>query len=416
MKQLIKMIPLILFCLLGFFYRLGFASLAEKEPIWDMQVYQTMAQDMLAGKVVASCCFKTVGYSAFLAVIYRIFGSDNLAVIQIIQAFIDTMTAIVVYLTAKRLFSEPAPIASFLLYLTNPLTSSHVGLRLPEATTIFMLAFAVFLSVQASFKTKISYWLAVGWLFGLLLFFRMQNLFNTLITIFLYGLLVIGRRKLIKYLLISLTGFIIGSSYTLIANWHEYKLVSIKPPYQPIYSSLYANFYKGDRYPELDVDLSRTSPEYQQINFEVFQIALDKRPLYESIMKAKWLEKMKTDWPLFLRNSVLNLVFIWDKDHLSTYRDVFYPSDRQLVRIYNFFMLFLSGFGLIGFAKDKRWPAAANPVFLATVSFIFINSFSFALISNETRHTLPMYSLIFLWAGYGIQVVKGIRLKFNRRP
>jgi hypothetical protein len=201
------------------------------------------------------------------------------------------------------------------------------------------------------------------------------------------------------------TGFILGSLYTLQANLREYHRLSAKPPYQPVYSALLANFYNDRRYPELNVSVSDLNPEYQKINVEVFQIALDRRPLYEELTRRQFMSKFSKEWPLFLRHFMQNIVWLWDKDHLSAYTDVFYPYDIIPVRIYNLILLLLALAGIVRFAVSGPVRALRNPFFLFTVTGIAFVTFTFALVSNETRHTIAMYPLIIVWSGSGLMTV-----------
>src|SRR5229473_4423261 len=60
------------------------------------------------------------GYPAFLAAIFKIFGSEHYGAVMIIQAFIDTNTCLVIAALALELMNDRAAKAAYLLAAICP--------------------------------------------------------------------------------------------------------------------------------------------------------------------------------------------------------------------------------------------------------------------------------------------------------
>ena len=72
----------------GLVYRFFMASKAYDTLLWDMASYSNVAKGMLSIPFFVDCCQKGGGYPAFLAIIYSLFGVENLAAVRTIQVLI----------------------------------------------------------------------------------------------------------------------------------------------------------------------------------------------------------------------------------------------------------------------------------------------------------------------------------------
>ena len=87
----------------------------------DDYAYFFYAMKILNGQMASECCSKNYGYSFFLlAPVIHFFGPDNMMALRLIQIGLDTITSLLVYFCAKKLFPEKAAFIAFLIYLTNP--------------------------------------------------------------------------------------------------------------------------------------------------------------------------------------------------------------------------------------------------------------------------------------------------------
>ena len=88
------------------------------------------------------------GYPAFLAAIFAIFGEDNLRAVLLIQVLFDLATCFLVADAARRLFSDRAAKAAFLLAALSPFLANYAATALTEVLEIFFTALALDLALR----------------------------------------------------------------------------------------------------------------------------------------------------------------------------------------------------------------------------------------------------------------------------
>ena len=115
------------------------------------------------------------GYPLFLAAIYSVFGHGNNTAVRIIQAFVDTVTCVLVALTAWNWVEDEkrkrkALCAAFALAALCPFIVIYTATIMTETLTTF---FAVAMTLTATYafkaesrKRKIIWWIVAGLLAG----------------------------------------------------------------------------------------------------------------------------------------------------------------------------------------------------------------------------------------------------------
>jgi 4-amino-4-deoxy-L-arabinose transferase-like glycosyltransferase len=95
------------------------------------------------------------GYPAFLAVIFAIFGINNFRAVLLIQVLFDLGTCFLVADISRRLFSQRAAKAAFLLAAVCPFLADYAAAALTETLEIFFTTLALDLAVSgfALFRT-----------------------------------------------------------------------------------------------------------------------------------------------------------------------------------------------------------------------------------------------------------------------
>ncbi len=88
------------------------------------------------------------GYPAFLAAIFAIFGTDNFRAVLVIQVLFDLATCFLVADMARRLFSERAAKAAFLLAALCPFLANYSAAALTETLEIFFTALALDFAIR----------------------------------------------------------------------------------------------------------------------------------------------------------------------------------------------------------------------------------------------------------------------------
>ncbi|HTW32000.1 MAG TPA: glycosyltransferase family 39 protein, partial [Candidatus Sulfotelmatobacter sp.] len=89
------------------------------------------------------------GYPAFLAAIFSIFGMGNFRAVLLVQVLFDLGTCFLVADLARRLFSERAAKAAFLLAALCPFLANYAATALTETLEIFFTALALDLAIRA---------------------------------------------------------------------------------------------------------------------------------------------------------------------------------------------------------------------------------------------------------------------------
>ena len=82
------------------------------------------------------------GYPAFLAAIFAVFGIDNFRAVLLVQVPFDLATCFLIADIARRLFSERAAKAAFLLAALCPFLANYAAAALTETLEIFFTALA----------------------------------------------------------------------------------------------------------------------------------------------------------------------------------------------------------------------------------------------------------------------------------
>ena len=83
------------------------------------------------------------GYPAFLAAIFTVFGADNFRAVLLVQVLFDLATSFLIADMARRLFSERAAKAAFLLAALCPFLANYAAAALTETLEIFFTALAL---------------------------------------------------------------------------------------------------------------------------------------------------------------------------------------------------------------------------------------------------------------------------------
>jgi 4-amino-4-deoxy-L-arabinose transferase-like glycosyltransferase len=107
------------------------------------------------------------GYPAFLAGIFAIFGTDNFRAVLMIQVLFDLATCFLIADMARRLFSDRAAKAAFLLAAVCPFLANYAAAALTETLEIFFTALALDfafagLGIGGSATRPLTPWLGCG--------------------------------------------------------------------------------------------------------------------------------------------------------------------------------------------------------------------------------------------------------------
>jgi 4-amino-4-deoxy-L-arabinose transferase-like glycosyltransferase len=150
---------------LQFFLPSGLAALALRLFfVWrfpavvdDSRLYANIAENWLRhgiygitnSGVIMPTLSRLPGYPAFLAAIFAVFGVGNFRAVLLVQILFDLGTCLLVADIARRLFSERAAKAAFLLAGLCPFLANYAATALTETLEIFFTASALVLALAA---------------------------------------------------------------------------------------------------------------------------------------------------------------------------------------------------------------------------------------------------------------------------
>src|SRR3984885_15736961 len=121
----------------------------------DSRLYADIAMNWLqygvygisnSGQVVPTLS-RLPGYPAFLAAVFAIFGWSNFRAVLLVQVVFDLGTCFLIAGIARRLFSERAAKAAFVLAALCPFLANYAAAALTETLEIFFTALALDLAV-----------------------------------------------------------------------------------------------------------------------------------------------------------------------------------------------------------------------------------------------------------------------------
>jgi len=136
---------------LRIFLVLGFPAVVD-----DSRLYADIAKNWLRhgtygitnSGVIMPTLSRLPGYPAFLAAIFRIFGDDSFRAVLLVQVLFDLGTCCLIAGMARRLFSESAAKAGFLLAALCPFLANYAAAALTETLEIFFTALALDLAFR----------------------------------------------------------------------------------------------------------------------------------------------------------------------------------------------------------------------------------------------------------------------------
>ena len=133
-----------------------FLALRFPAVVDDSRLYADIAKNWLQhgiygitnSGVIVPTLSRLPGYPAFLAAIFALFGLDNFRAVLLVQVVFDLATCFLIADMARRLFSQRAAKAAFLLVAFCPFLANYAAAALTETLEIFFTALALDLAFR----------------------------------------------------------------------------------------------------------------------------------------------------------------------------------------------------------------------------------------------------------------------------
>lgn len=415
-----KNILLLSLFVIGVIYRLGFVHLFPQPFVFDQWDYDDMAKDMIAQKEYQTIspyhAFRTAGYPFILAATYYFFGKDNQLAWMSLQAILDTLVAIFIFLIARKVFTHqtPAWIALF-IYLFNPFTSAYVGLRLTEITSIFLMVL-VFLLTFIFFKTKnLTIIVLSGFILGFLPQVRPSFTFYCVafLIFLLYKIKKFFWNNKLIYLVVSLLFLILFSipfAYNVWRNLTYFHRFSISTVDNVFIKEFYISLLKEKEYG------SSISPEenllHQEYSITENKGEMDKKYWHLAVVKIKQNPQN------FLITRLRKMWYIWEKHHIFVYYNTENPFSVFIVYWSNIGLLVAAVLGYFSLIRENINLKKKYKWFTFFTGFLFVYfSIIHTLTHASERFSIPAYPFVFLFASYGIwKIIRHISKWLNPKP
>ena len=188
----------------------------------DSEEYETFARTILAGNFTPKdIIYLNPFYPFFLALIYLIFGHNPLSVV-IIQGIIDSISALLIYYIASKLFSKGVGLVAAFIYACYGIAIFYTGILLAPTVIIFLTLLFIASLIIAEEKGKLLIFFIAGILFGMMVLARPNNLlFLTFLPLWFFSPLKkkLGMRKSIQGLVVLLVGFFMVVSLITLRNY-----------------------------------------------------------------------------------------------------------------------------------------------------------------------------------------------------
>ena len=392
-------------CVVAIVFRLWLISIFPQPFINDQFEYHRFALQILHSGVFADSA-RLYGYPLLLAVIYKLFGVENLQAVFVFQAIIDSLTALLIYQWAKLLFRQKGvPWIALALYIFNPYTSAYVGVVLSEVTGIFFTTLLLYLFTLFWLKKKLVIFLLFSFVAGFLPQIRPAFLY------FSGGLFIIGLYGYWKKrgVIIGILLFILPFLYVLWGNviyFNEWKFTNVD---HILPRELFISVMVPDRAPYYMISGYGVYPKEVMKLYEEYSV-LPKNQKERETMGNTYLAQAikiinKDPW-LFIRQRLGKMFFVWEKHFLFYYQERTNSVKSALVYWGNIVLLISAVAGLSTWSmeinKKNKKEAVLPIIYMVFILYIsVIHSVSFA----EERYSLPGYPLLFSFAAYTVALL-----------
>jgi 4-amino-4-deoxy-L-arabinose transferase-like glycosyltransferase len=411
-----------LLTLAGFAFRIFLAYWVPQTLIYDQYQYYGYAASMLAHGLTGDTV-RLYGYPLIILPSVKYFGAASPLPWIIFHAVLDTLTALMVFAVARKIFTDrdkSAAWISFIIYLFNPYTSAFVNVLLTEITAIFQVTLAIWLIMTFLYRHKAGSLLLAAFVLGFIPQVRPSFFYwSVVMTGFILWLTVKARAKLKLKIATGISiilMFFLPFSYTVVSNlvlYHQFALQSVDNIF---WREVYISNYIGRGIPFAGNPDWMWPPQAYEAWYE---FSSPTTPAGRSAMARKYEDKsisiIRADPAKFITHHAYKLWYVWEKHFLYPYQ---IGPDSPLIRFAVYWGnvgLLLSGWaGAILFILRKKIQADRNRLMIGLTSvvlFIYI-SVAHVFSTSEERFSLPAYPMIAVFAGYTVVRIKNFIANF----
>ncbi|MEO7312832.1 MAG: glycosyltransferase family 39 protein [Chitinophagaceae bacterium] len=419
----------------------------------DAVGYHLLALKILNEFSFGGDSFRTPGYPFFIAVVYFFFGVKPYAVL-VVQIFVNLFSIVLVYHTARRMFSKAAGMVAAVLFAFEPHNLMYIFSLWSETLFVGFTCLTVFLIVRAVQDRSSRQLILAGMVLALTILIRPVLEFYPLAII---GFLICYFWKSPRHLFTGIAAFLIGVIMLLtpwlLRNYREfnrlqlssmtgYNLLVYNASYfeatqsnmryeeavgmynQELWKQGYKDTLNPDNLPVLPADTSNPfmkSDRYQELAFSKL------RPRFKTYLaehlKGMVMIHISPGTKIITKTLNLPTAKLAQNDRLHSgiafYLDYFFTKMywyESLATIYMVvFLCFIYLFSLLTLVK--QWKNRNNRLL---VLLLLGTAVYFTLISGilaHTRYRVPSMPFLIIAAGFaGSSFLTKVHRRFFRRP
>lgn len=403
--------------LLGLIYRLWLAYAFPQPFIIDQTEYHNVALRLIGvNQYLYNVSHRLYGYPLILAVIYKIFGSNNYFPWIFFQALADTLSGVIVFIIGKKIFkNKTIALCGYILYLFNPYTSAYVGVRLTEIVTIFLVACTFLLFLLFIEKKDLRILIAASLIASFTPQVRPGFLYFDVVLLLFYFHLIKTEKRKASWKILSVFAMTVCFSIFFLYNiYQNNKFYGIAEPFsidnlfaREFYISLYID--DQDVIDVFPVEVNKIYYDFSTVN------NMEQRKIMENKYENLAILKVRADPKNFLLSRIRKLGYVWAKHQLFPYggrKPVdFYTSKLNLLFLVTactgFLVWLRKGYYKINL-KNKRFTILST-LFICYISVIH------AFTITAERFSLPAYPVVALFSGLGTYyIINAIHLWYRK--
>jgi tetratricopeptide (TPR) repeat protein len=384
-------------------------------PTMDPLYHDVWAQNIAGGNWMGGkVFFRAPFYAYFLAAVYKIFGHSYI-IPRVIQHLIGSLSCVLVYFLAKRLFGRTVAIVAGFIAATYGMLLYFEGELLLDSFLVFFDLLLILLLLKAKDNPRFSKWFICGLILGLSAITR-PNILFFIPFIWLWIYLVFKRKKAFKTLLVYSASLLLGS--VLIISPVTFRNLIVGGDLVLIASQGGINFYIGNNRNADGVSAIFYREDWQYRDFQQMAEKETGKQMKPSEISNFYYRKginfHLNDPVQGLKLLTRKLYLFWNRFELSNNQDIyFFRRYSSLLRILPLGFWLVGPLGLVGMilslrvvrnsqkARFKKFAHGRENTWLL-VLFIFTYMFTVVMFFVPARFRLPAIPFLIIFTGYAV--------------
>jgi tetratricopeptide (TPR) repeat protein len=384
-------------------------------PTMDPLYHDVWAQNIAGGNWIGGkVFFRAPFYAYFLAAVYKIFGHSYI-IPRVIQHLIGSLSCVLVYFLAKRLFGRTVAIVAGFIVATYGMLLYFEGELLLDSFLVFFDLLLILLLLKAKDNPRFSKWFICGLILGLSAITR-PNILFFIPFIWLWIYLVFKSKKAFKTILTYSASLILGS--VLIISPVTLRNLIVGGDLVLIASQGGINFYIGNNQNADGVSAIFYREDWQYRDFQQMAEKETGKQMKPSQISNFYYRKginFHLENPgQGLKLLTKKLYLFWNRFELSNNQDIyFFRRYSSLMRILPLGFWLVGPLGLVGIilslvgiktgkkARLKKITSSRENIWLL-VLFVFSYMITVVIFFVPARFRLPVIPFLIIFTGYAV--------------